>query len=272
MGPPDQSAPPRSTNTTLSSAAPSEPLVNAPAPAPVRNQPQSNAPPPGVAYRQSDSRPTGPQLSANASAPSAIDKRVTFAQQAASAPSRVLPPVAEADYDPPEDESFGLNSEDDDFFASIDLGEDLGGPINFDEGAGGVQSANDEGPSVLGGYRAPKPQASAAQVGQPGRPAYGQLADAPDTGSRTPFAQQSHSSSGHGRPSSQAGGFHFPSNVNAKPGPAIGMKRPADAMRDSARRPAQGMGLSHVAGNPGRREPLGVLDLSDGGDLKRARR
>ena len=45
-----------------------------------------------------------------------------------------------------------------------------------------------------------------------------------------------------------------------------------DISRDSTRRPVQGMGLSHVAGNSGRREPLGVLEMGGGGDVKRVKR
>ena len=214
MGLPNQPAPPRSTSTTTSSAGPSKPIANASAPAPIQNQPRAAAPLSAIGHRQTDLCPPGPQPSTSENA-SAADRRVTFAQQPtlASAPEHVAPLVADLDPDLPEDESFGLNSEDDEFFASVDLGEDLGGPIIFDEGADSVQSSNDEGPSVLGGHQPYKAQVAAARVGQSNRPPHAQYTNAADSSARPPLAQQSNSSSGYGKPSSQAGGFHFPSNT-----------------------------------------------------------
>ncbi|KAF5368812.1 hypothetical protein D9758_003019 [Tetrapyrgos nigripes] len=86
------------------------------------------------------------------------------------------------------------------------------------------------------------------------------------------------------------GGFSFPAEVKQQPQPqaqqqqqqgfsSVGMKRNHDAMRSStpanpaqtSRRPAQGMGLMNAQGNAVR-QPLGALDVSDSGDVKRMRR
>lgn len=73
-------------------------------------------------------------------------KHVAFATPQAPPPRPPQAPAYNAHRAAAEDESFGLNSEDDAFFASVDLGEGetmiedpeegLGGPIDFDEGLG----------------------------------------------------------------------------------------------------------------------------------------
>ncbi|CAL1699340.1 unnamed protein product [Somion occarium] len=103
-------------------------------------------------------------------------------------------------------------------------------------------------------------------------------------------------------PSPAMGGFRFPgagssnnsnpnSSSNNKPAPplqqtsrvapssgagsGIGVKRTADMMQGQPvqRRPVQGMGLAQQgAGAPVRREPLGTIELGEGGDVKRLRR
>lgn len=198
---------------------------------PAYNQPQLQQSKPvstsGIVYRQSDIKPA-PAQSAAASSSSAAqsnERRVSFAQQppnnattsriapvTPAAQTRPSPPVAEPKPESFEDESYGLNSEDDDFFASVDLGG-LGGPIDFDEGTGavdGVDESLDDGPSVLGGYlakrtndpvRAPQqqyaqqpaapPHRAAYTSNQPSKPVQGQPVQRPS-----------------GTPS--AGGFHFP--------------------------------------------------------------
>ena len=163
-------------------------------------------------------RPANIPSAPASSTSSGLEKRVTFAQQPPNdAPKRVSPPAAPIEAEPEsfEDESFGLNSEDDDFFASVDLGDGLGGPIHFDEGLGGVDSPIDEGPSVLGGYQTHRVAVQTSHASHSNPPAK-TLQGQPPQQSSAQNAQpvyQPHLPPGPGsnlRTSSQAGGFHFP--------------------------------------------------------------
>lgn len=153
-------------NSTTSSIAPQAPL----------SKPASTS---SVVFQASVNEPAQPQQLSSSSITS--DKRVSFAQpqSVASSSSSVaaVVPVARA-LTPPEtvplakvepfddDESYGLNSEDDAYFAAMDLGEDFGPPIHFD-GNGAADVSYDDGPSVLGGYRAPTKPAEPSRPPQP---------------------------------------------------------------------------------------------------------
>ncbi|KAI0942166.1 hypothetical protein AcV7_002675 [Taiwanofungus camphoratus] len=87
------------------------------------------------------------------------ERKVTFAPPSAaglSASTSALPqapatPAKDDALDDLYDDSFPLNSEDDAFLAALDLGEDgVGGPIDFEEGLGGVTSITKEDESEAG--------------------------------------------------------------------------------------------------------------------------
>ncbi|GJE94785.1 Rad52/22 family double-strand break repair protein-domain-containing protein [Phanerochaete sordida] len=305
------------TNATTSGHAKGS--SNLPAQNSTNNQPQHQPPPPPqqrpgsrIIYEPKTPAPQPATTSATGS-----DRRVSFApapQASVAGPSAAppsastaRPPVAKPRDDTYEEEdSYGLHSEDDAFYAAIDLGDgaaDLGPPIHF-EGIEEFVMTNcslsdiEDGPSVLGGFKPPPAAAQPAQqqpqqqpqqqnrpsVPQQSRPGQqprysGQSNNASGQLPNTSGQQPGSSSTNQPVRSSQAasGAFHFPKGPNqstsAKPpsGSGTGIKRPADAMREPpARRPAQGMGLAHASGS--RREPLAMIDVVEGGDFKRAKR
>ncbi|KAI0346485.1 hypothetical protein BDW22DRAFT_1342656 [Trametopsis cervina] len=183
-------------------------------------------------------------------------------------------------------EEYGMYSQDDALFASIDLGDGdigIGGHIDFDEGSGGVEidiPETDE-PSRLLSESLPRPARSESTKVQP------QSKPSEDSNRRVSSNSSATSSSNaanRGPPrTSSMGSFHFPPGVSIQtfkhvqqPTPVVtGSKRSADAMLGSSgRRPIQGMGLSHqpMAAPGQKREPLAPLDVGEGGDVKRARR
>jgi DNA repair and recombination protein RAD52 len=155
-----------------------EPEISVPAPV----KPISGS---GVVYRQSDfnSAPVPAQQPSSSVAPSS-DRSVSFAQQqqhqqsVASTSTAAHGAVSERDCSPPQivpvakveafddDESYGLNSDDDAFYAAMDLGEDCGPPI-YPEDDASVYGSYGDGPSVLGGYQAPKKSSDPSEVQLP---------------------------------------------------------------------------------------------------------
>ncbi|KAF7794912.1 hypothetical protein EIP86_006055 [Pleurotus ostreatoroseus] len=271
-----------------------------------QQQPRPNAPG-GAVYKPSDFAKTQrPPAPAPAPAP-APERRVSFAQPAGPSTSNgpappVTAPASKVEDD--DDELYGLNSEDDLLYATIDLGEGdsgIGGHIDFDEGIGGV-SVEDLGD--LGTPSLPSPAAGSGgqaqrhqyrPLGPPAAPAQSTSSTSANphaaggtsarssttrtTDSLTPTLPPSSRTAGTGTPSTPTmGGFNFPGGSNEQaggsasgPSSGIGLKRSADAMQPGAgnRRPMQGMGLSHRP--KGQRPPLSTI-LLEGGDFKRTKR
>lgn len=116
-----------------------------------------------------------PAAQAYSKPPPQEERRVSFAPQLAAGTSTATavakpapppPPAAvetEAEVDIPDDASeFLFNSDDDAFLAMVDLGEEgLGGPIDFDEGFGGVEVGDESKAEVLDSRQegGPPPQA-----------------------------------------------------------------------------------------------------------------
>ena len=246
----EQSAPSRLPNTATSG------FVKLPANPPAQSSNQN--PPQQQQQQQQQPKPTSqmnqdpkPQTVAYFSTSSAAEKRVSFAPalQSSVVGLSVAPPPPPPQPEPlvaqpnakvfDDEESFGLNSEDDAFYATVDLGgaeADLGHPIDHDEGLDGLEDFDmtncalsdvEDGPSVLGRYKpppAPAPQiqpqqaaqsrASAPQQGRPGQVLQQhQRSSGQPSNSAAPPGQQSGSSNNQAMPPSQvwSGGFHFPS-------------------------------------------------------------
>lgn len=142
MGLASHSTPVRPNNAAPSNAGAANGGLITPAQTPAQQQPRQNASN-GAAHRPPDF-PKAQSASAGAAAPTlASDKRVSFAQSAASTSKDSAPTATTSAYnaDDDDDDLYGLNSEDDALFAAVDLGEGdsgIGGHINFDEGMGGV--------------------------------------------------------------------------------------------------------------------------------------
>lgn len=194
-----------------------------------------SAKPASTSSRSSDYRSTAAPQPSSVTAGS--DRRVSFAQQQqAAASTSIAAPVPTSVPDESEtplpktesfddDESYGLNSDDDAFYAALDLGEDFGPPIHIERNVEVSNSYEDDGPSVLGGYQAPTKKAP-----EPSRPSYstnnpaqraGQALQQQHEPQRNAAKQdtvssgnQGGASASHPRPtSSQMGGFHFPPGV-----------------------------------------------------------
>lgn len=148
MGLASHTTPVRPNNAAPSNAGAANGGLITPAQTPAQQQPRQNASN-GAAHRLSDF-PKAQSTSAGAPAPtSASDKRVSFAQSAASTSKDPAPtaPTSAYNADDDDDDLYGLNSEDDALFAAVDLGEGdsgIGGHINFDEGMGGVTVDDDD--------------------------------------------------------------------------------------------------------------------------------
>ncbi|KAG1745288.1 Rad52/22 family double-strand break repair protein-domain-containing protein [Suillus lakei] len=265
-------------------------------------------------------------------------RRVSFTE-----PVVELPPADEVEIPVADETSYSIDSEDDEFYANVDLGDgDLGRPIDLEEGMGGVSVSDvtfDQGEAATSGnssYResskapqgnsvhgqeisssgrgeatvpggsrfshsnTPRPRAGPSTVNRVRHglnDAAGVPAAPPKTRESSSTASVSSSEARRGTPS--MGGFHFPPGMNpaAQPKPmgpqspnwttgsassssnGSGVKRKVDAMQtsSSSSRPLQGLGLAQqqqsVAGNPsGTRRSLANLDVSAGGDMKRAKR
>jgi len=314
---------------------------------PIRAPEELRPPPP---QRQQQSRPNLPQHQPQPQRPAAQPgpstsnltsdppKHVTFAQPEPQ-PAAPLPPsiqpttsaIPSLNPESQEDDFFGFNSEDDAFYATVDLGEGgigedgedgIGGYIDFDEGIGtGLsreESTESLGGHFSGGERAVQDEGGAgpqAQVSDETRflEQQRQEQNRPSTSvgvipptrlgaSNQQDPSRSTSTSRGERPPTSTptmGGFRFPPGLNpqnlglkstsnrpqgqpssSESSSGIGLKRSSDAMQAQpvSRRPMQGMGLSgqYSGWNPGqgqgRREPLGALEVGEGGDVKRMRR
>ncbi|EKM58100.1 uncharacterized protein PHACADRAFT_252127, partial [Phanerochaete carnosa HHB-10118-sp] len=231
------------------------------------NQPQQPQKPKLAPRTVYEPKPPPPQTVSASASTSAIEKRVSFVPAPQSSvvglsvvsPSQPEPPAAQAKTESyEEEESFGLDSEDDAFFATVDLGEaaaDTGRPLDHD-GLGGLGDFDmtncslsdidiEEGPSVLGGHKPPiaavvVPQQQQQQPSRPSVPQQSRL------GQQQRFPRQSGNSARHQSGSSSSnqptrtsqtssGAFHFPvelNNQSGKPpsGLSAGVKRPADAI------------------------------------------
>ena len=196
-----------------------------------------------------------PAAQAYARPPPQEERRVSFAPQpvastsaATSTTKPALPPPPAAvevdELDIPDDSSeFLFNSDDDAFFALVALGEEgLGGPINFDVGAGGVEGSDESnadvrdsrqvgGPPPQNWGHPPQAQQPAdPRVARPPQPPYrhaGTSSNSSAASSSTSHKPQSTSSVSHtayqssrDRDASSAplaqspramGGFHYPS-------------------------------------------------------------
>ncbi|KAF5389611.1 hypothetical protein D9757_004219 [Collybiopsis confluens] len=194
------------------------------------------------------------------------------------------------------DDSFAYGSEDDAFFASVDLGEvDMGRPINFEESVGSKDSKVSTSTSTWNqNAQTDSSHTSAdsdARRNHPQQQSSHHQAQRPASNiSRTAdpiyYGNNSTNGSNHGVPQAQGsstigtpstfvprrmGGFTFPPEMQN-----IGVKRSADAMRTTfnpgpaqpqpprERRLAPGMGLMAAQGT--------IPDRGDGGDVKRVRR
>ncbi|KAK7681344.1 hypothetical protein QCA50_015435 [Cerrena zonata] len=73
-----------------------------------------------------------------------------------------------------------------------------------------------------------------------------------------------------GRPTGQNSARTGTSNFGSSTGNGLGLKRTFDTAQSGQRRPVQGMGLAQATS--GKREPLGALEIGDGGDVKRLKR
>lgn len=201
----------------------------------------------GVVYRQPNSKPAQAPAQQQQTSTTSGARRVSFVQAAAPQPKPQPPPALSVSIpdttDDFDDESFGLNSEDDALFASLDLGEGdsgIGGPIDFDEGVGGVSVDQPEedvavDPQVSGRQplqprQVPEPllqrDQPANRTAAPPQPQYRQ-SHQPQQSSRNPpppnpntTSNQSNDSGTHSAsasqsrtPTSSMGGFHFPPGV-----------------------------------------------------------
>jgi DNA repair and recombination protein RAD52 len=94
-------------------------------------------------------------------------RRVSFTEPAAEPP-----PADEVDLPVADETSYSIDSEDDEFYANVDLGDgDLGRPIDFEEGTGGVSVSDvtfDQGEAAASGN--PRESSKAPQ----GNSVYGQ--------------------------------------------------------------------------------------------------
>lgn len=226
-----------------------------------------------------------PQRHQNAGAqPPPTDRKVSFAPPPAactSVPPDVAAPTAgpsrpsvaqpPEEVDIPDDESFHFNSEDDAFLAEVDLGEDgIGGPIDFDEGAGASDlstgSRNEDAQSHPQHQQQhmpppeaplPQPQARPQRSNFNAQNTVSRLQSSTSNGNQSATTKNasvgssgsSSTTSGYGgsrAPTPSLGGFNFPPGVsprsNGAPtaparhsgqgsGSGIGLKRNADAMQ-----------------------------------------
>ncbi|KAJ7789394.1 RAD52 DNA repair protein [Mycena olivaceomarginata] len=248
------------------------------------------------------------------------ERKVSFALQVKAEP-QTKPPQGQGQMQPPPvsgpaadaddavDDPFGFLSEDDTFYACVDMGEgDLGQPIDFEEGASRVSVGDEEKaqkayiPNTSGATSAAAPRttgetapsndksaASAARalaIANHCRPSTlnpnQQAPSAPEGGASTSALPPQQK-----RPSTPSvGGFHFPPGMpnpllrnNGRP-PPQGVKRCADVMMSSSTQ-SGGMGLSTSGGGgSAARQPLGTLApdpqqqqyQQGGSDPKRVRR
>lgn len=146
-------APSRPNNATPATAGPSRTGLNTPIQTPVHQQLQQNqAHGPnrntssGLIHQQPEKKQPPPQPQ-QAAGPS-NERRLNLIKainQHTTPPSVYAAPAVRKEPSLDE-ESFGMNSDDDALFASVDLGEmdsGIGGHIDFDEGTGGVHDEND---------------------------------------------------------------------------------------------------------------------------------
>ncbi|KAI0703736.1 hypothetical protein BC835DRAFT_901525 [Cytidiella melzeri] len=253
-------------------------------PAPVQ---RTNLPTkPGVVHRQPPTKAERQQLpipdAANVKRAEATSgSKETDSTVAASPPGPEDDPLL---LDSGSHEEYGMNSDDDDFFATVDLGEGdtgIGGHIDFDEGTGGVdlEVSFDQQPSPLEAVKQPRTLAQSSKPLQPAGPGP-RIQNAAANMQEKASAGNAASRAGNiPTRTPSMGGFHFPPGYHSKlsqpPAAIAGSKRTADIMQGAGpRRPLQGMGLSHQpipVPTTGKREPLAQLDV-EGGDVKRVRR
>lgn len=241
MGLAEHSTPARPPNAAVNTTGPPKTGLNTPAQTPAHSAPHQR--PPQASTSGADFRQPAPKQPAQ---PGQSEKRVSFLEQQileaqasmAKTPSPPSPPPipkaapqAVPQASPLDDESFGMNSDDDAFFATVDLGEDLGGPIDFEEGIGAaleIDSTVGDEPSHDGpvqhfpgaqNHRPPQPNWGSSRPpqtrAQPERAAA--LQKPLSNQAVPPTSPNEHSSSISNnvppRSTPSAGGFHFPPGV-----------------------------------------------------------
>ncbi|THH30670.1 hypothetical protein EUX98_g3524 [Antrodiella citrinella] len=218
--------------------------------------------------------PAPPAPPPQAAVPAAVpehNKHVSFAPP----PPPVRPPQASEDPYGDDDASILLNSEDDAFFAGIDLGEGdpvpdegIGGHIDFDEGLGEENEINvnvsvrvPPSPPRVQALERPPPQQQPRpqQQQQPPRRHQTMASTSNSSNSHAPVPEAKPEQTSQRSSAPSMGGFRFPNTNNPQtfsrpqggsgPGSGIGLKRNVDTMlaqssTNGPPRPMQGMGLA----------------------------